>query len=124
MAPEIREGRVYDGIQVDLFSLGVIVYQIVQGTSPFSAATKDDLYYSQLVSRQTDTFFELLNAQHLSAEFKDLVSRLLAYDASRRLSIDELRSHPWLCQKIVIIDIQAPSKKFKSNSKNFVIKGE
>ena len=29
MAPEIREGKVYRGTEVDLFSVGVIVYQLV-----------------------------------------------------------------------------------------------
>ena len=46
MAPEIHEGKVYHGTEVDLFSVGVIAYQIVQGKSPFFTATKDDLFYS------------------------------------------------------------------------------
>jgi serine/threonine protein kinase len=29
MAPEIKEGKTYDGTQIDLFSMGVIIFIIV-----------------------------------------------------------------------------------------------
>ena len=35
MAPEIREGRVYNGKMSDVFSIGVILFIIVQGLFPF-----------------------------------------------------------------------------------------
>ena len=35
MAPEIKEGKVYDGRQTDIFSLGVILWIITQGIFPF-----------------------------------------------------------------------------------------
>ena len=39
MAPEIHAGKVYHGAEIDMFSIGVILFQIVQGTSPFFTAT-------------------------------------------------------------------------------------
>ena len=38
MAPEIKEGKVYDGKQIDMFSTGVILFIIVQGIFPFKEA--------------------------------------------------------------------------------------
>ena len=38
MAPEIREGKVYNGKKVDTFALGVIIFIIVQGNFPFVMA--------------------------------------------------------------------------------------
>ena len=38
MAPEIKEGKVYDGAKSDLFSVGVILFMIVQGSFPFIEA--------------------------------------------------------------------------------------
>ena len=35
MAPEIREGKTYDGVKIDTFSLGVILFIIVRGFFPF-----------------------------------------------------------------------------------------
>ena len=35
MAPEIKEGKTYDGRSIDIFSTGVILWIIVQGIFPF-----------------------------------------------------------------------------------------
>lgn len=38
MAPEIKEGKSYDGRKTDIFSFGVILFVIVHGIFPFSEA--------------------------------------------------------------------------------------
>lgn len=35
MAPEIKEGKIYDGQKIDMFSVGVILFIIVNGIFPF-----------------------------------------------------------------------------------------
>jgi len=35
-APEINEGKLYDGMHVDMFALGVILFIIVKGNLPFA----------------------------------------------------------------------------------------
>lgn len=45
---------------------------------------------------QVDTYFEKVNGNGLSADFKDLITRLFSYDGSKRYTIEELKSHPWL----------------------------
>ena len=45
MAPEIKEHKVYDGRQADIFSAGVILFIIVQGIFPFSDALTDNEHY-------------------------------------------------------------------------------
>merc|ERR1712060_666077 len=42
MAPEIKEGKQYKGTQVDMFSIGVILFIIVQGIFPFKEARKEE----------------------------------------------------------------------------------
>ena len=49
MAPEIKLGRKYDGKQVDVFSLGVILFIIVVGIFPFQQARADDYFYKLLL---------------------------------------------------------------------------
>ena len=49
MAPEIKEGKTYKGTQVDLFSLGVILFIIVQGIFPFKEARKEEFFYQLLM---------------------------------------------------------------------------
>jgi len=96
MAPEIKEGKNYDGTQVDLFSTGVILFIIVQGIFPFKEARKEEYFYNLLMTGQIETYFEKVNGQNLSADFKDLILRLFSFDGNKRYTVEELKSHPWM----------------------------
>lgn len=96
MAPEIKESKTYDGTQVDLFSVAVILFIIVQGIFPFKEARKEEFFYNLLMTGQVQTYFEKVNGNGLSADFKDIIVRLFSYDPSKRYNIEELKSHPWL----------------------------
>lgn len=50
MAPEIKEGKTYNGTQIDLFSVGVILFIIVQGIFPFKEARKEEYFYNLLMT--------------------------------------------------------------------------
>ena len=50
MAPEIKEKKVYDGRHTALFSVGVIVFIIVNGCFPFQEAKVDEYYYNLLLT--------------------------------------------------------------------------
>lgn len=45
MAPEIKEYKQYKGKQVDMFSIGVILFIIVKGCFPFREARTTDYFY-------------------------------------------------------------------------------
>lgn len=90
MAPEIKENKQYDGRQVDVFSLGVVLFVIVQGTFPFQEAKGDDYYYNLLMNGQIEKYFEKTQAKDLSPEFKDLVVKLFSHDASKRPTVREI----------------------------------
>jgi len=49
MAPEIKEGKTYKGQNVDMFSIGVILFIIVQGIFPFKEARKKEYFYNLLL---------------------------------------------------------------------------
>lgn len=96
MAPEIKEGKQYNGTQVDLFSFGVILFIIVQGIFPFKEARTEEYFYNLICTGQTDLYFNKTNATGLSAEFKDLILALFSFDGAKRPSISQIRQHPWL----------------------------
>lgn len=96
MAPEIKEGKTYSGTQVDLFSMGVILFIIVQGIFPFKEARPEEYFYNLLLSDQHDLYFQKVNGQGLSAEFKDLILALFSYDPAKRPTTSQLRAHPWM----------------------------
>lgn len=96
MAPEIKEGKTYKGTQVDLFSLGVILFIIVQGIFPFKEARKEEYFYSLLLNGKIDTYFQKVNGNALSPAFKDLILKLFAYDGDMRPTIEQFRAHDWM----------------------------
>lgn len=96
MAPEIKEGKVYDGKEIDMFSTGVILFIIVQGIFPFKEAKKDEYFYSLLLKGDFDTYWKKTGGQGLSSEFKDLILKLFSYDGKQRPSVAEIRAHPWM----------------------------
>lgn len=73
MAPEIKEGKTYDGKKIDIFSTGVILFIIVQGIFPFKEAKKDEFFYKLIIENKLDTYWKKVGGQSLSSEFKDLI---------------------------------------------------
>lgn len=86
MAPEIKERKTYKGTQVDLFSLGVILFIIVQGIFPFKEARKEEYFYGLILNGRLDTYWNKVNGNNLSASFKELILSLFSYDGNNRLT--------------------------------------
>jgi serine/threonine protein kinase len=96
MAPEIKEGKTYDGVAIDLFSTAVILFIIVQGIFPFKEAKKDEYFYNLILKGDMDTYWKKTGGQSLSKEFKDLIIKMFSYDGKKRPTISEIRAHPWM----------------------------
>ena len=73
MAPEIKKGLVYDGREVDIFSVAVIFFIIVHGIFPFKEATEEDSYYKLIASGNLKQYWEKVAGRRLSEGFKDLL---------------------------------------------------
>lgn len=71
-----------------MFSMGVILFIIVQGIFPFKEARKEEYFYNLLLTGQIDTYFSKVNGQGLSDDFKDLILRFFAYDGEQRPTIE------------------------------------
>lgn len=66
MAPEIKQGKVYSGKQIDMFSFSVITFIIVQGIFPFKEARPEEYFYNLLNTGQTDLYWQKVNGSNLS----------------------------------------------------------
>jgi serine/threonine protein kinase len=112
MAPEIKEGKTYDGVQIDLFSTAVILFIIVQGIFPFKEAKKDEYFYNLILKGDLETYWKKTGGQKLSPEFKDLIIKMFSYDGSKRPTVDEIKNHPWMQ---VPIDMKQMRENILSN---------
>ena len=96
MAPEIKEGIVYDGKQTDVFSIGVILFIIVMGIFPFKEAKKDEYFFALLHNKKHDKYWRKVGGENLSHDFKDLVTKIFSYEGKSRPTIEDIKKHPWM----------------------------
>ncbi|KAG8384667.1 hypothetical protein BUALT_Bualt04G0141800 [Buddleja alternifolia] len=87
-APEVISGKLYAGPDVDVWSCGVILYALLCGTLPF-----DDENIPNLFKKIKGGIYTL--PSHLSAGARDLIPRMLIVDPMKRITIPEIRAHPW-----------------------------
>lgn len=102
MAPEILERKAYNGQSTDLFSCGIILFIFVYGRPPFARADLANSHYVNIVNRNWERFWRFHSCGNVSKGsqgFKDLIQKMLAYDPSERLSMDEIRNHPWVLEE-------------------------
>ena len=87
-APEVISGKLYSGPEVDVWSCGVILYALLCGSLPF-----DDESIPNLFKKIKGGIYSL--PSHLSPGARDLISRMLFVDPLKRITMAEIRHHPW-----------------------------
>eukprot|EP00542_Grammatophora_oceanica_P017530 CAMPEP_0194030052 /NCGR_PEP_ID=MMETSP0009_2-20130614/3654_1 /TAXON_ID=210454 /ORGANISM="Grammatophora oceanica, Strain CCMP 410" /LENGTH=677 /DNA_ID=CAMNT_0038669915 /DNA_START=104 /DNA_END=2137 /DNA_ORIENTATION=- len=92
-APEVISGHLYAGPEVDVWSCGVILYALLCGSLPF-----DDESIPNLFRKIKSGMYSL--PTHLSQLAKNLIPRMLEVDPMKRITIPEIRLHPWFQHKL------------------------
>lgn len=100
MAPEIHLKMSYNGPTIDLFAAGIILFILYAGTPPFSRADPRDEFYKFICTNKHEGFWKSHlkhkpNSQFFSEGFKSLMNSMLAFDPTQRLSLSEIKAHPW-----------------------------
>ena len=88
MAPEIIKGLSYTN-KVDVWALGVLLYELTHGYPPFTA--KNDSDKSRLIRKGNFKFED-----NISAECRDLVRSILRISPEARPSLGSILKHPWI----------------------------
>uniref|UniRef100_A0A673MM53 non-specific serine/threonine protein kinase n=1 Tax=Sinocyclocheilus rhinocerous TaxID=307959 RepID=A0A673MM53_9TELE len=90
-APELFEGKEYDGPKVDIWSLGVVLYVLVCGALPFDGSTLQNLRARVLSGKFRIPFF-------MSTDCEYLIRHMLVLEPSRRLSMEQICKNKWMRQ--------------------------
>lgn len=92
MAPELQRNEAYTE-KADLWSIGVILFEMVAGTPPFIAQTRDLL--KQAIDRGVIRFPPNVK---LSLACQNLIYSLLIQDAHKRIEWADFFNHPFIEQ--------------------------
>jgi len=88
-APEVFLGQKYIGPEVDIWSLGVVLYVLVCGALPFDGGNLQILRDRVLSGRFRIPYF-------LSVECESLIRKMLVVDANKRFSLWQVKRHRWM----------------------------
>ena len=81
-APEIFQNHPYDGYKADIFSLGQLLFSIINKINGFKSSSNNDHYYSLIRNNHLNAYWNIgpLHNINPSNEFKNLFVRMVAYD--------------------------------------------
>jgi len=96
MSPEIyQNSEPFDAFSVDMWAAGVILFLMLTGFPPWErACTTDERFHYMTAGYLVQMLTEWKIG--LSSDAMDLLQRMLFLDPKDRLSLDQVRAHPWM----------------------------
>ncbi|XP_078262642.1 MAP/microtubule affinity-regulating kinase 3a isoform X6 [Rhinoraja longicauda] len=88
-APELFQGKKYDGPEVDVWSLGVILYTLVSGSLPFDGQNLKELRERVLRGKYRIPFY-------MSTDCENLLKRFLVLNPSKRGTLEQIMKDRWI----------------------------
>jgi serine/threonine protein kinase len=95
LAPEmIQEGHKHDE-KVDIWSIGVLIYELCTGKSPFScSANEGDLSNENIKKNIINGYYRI--PKNLSEDCLSIIKNILKLKPNERLTVEQILNHPWI----------------------------
>nr|GEY92327.1 serine/threonine-protein kinase OXI1-like [Tanacetum cinerariifolium] len=98
VSPEMIQGNGHD-YAVDWWCLGIVLYEMLYGTTPFRGINRKETFY-RILSKTPELVGE-------PTSLRDLIRRLLEKDPTQRISVNEIKGHDFFkgvdWEKVVMI---------------------
>ncbi|KFO18986.1 MAP/microtubule affinity-regulating kinase 4 [Fukomys damarensis] len=88
-APELFQGKKYDGPEVDIWSLGVILYTLVSGSLPFDGHNLKELRERVLRGKYRVPFY-------MSTDCESVLRRFLVLNPAKRCTLEQIMKDKWI----------------------------
>ena len=87
-SPEMVAGKKYNGFKIDIWATGIILYAMLCGYLPFEDKNNDDLFKKILECK-------VKYPSYVGEKSKDLIKKILVNDPEKRITIPEIKRHPF-----------------------------
>ncbi|CAI0375321.1 unnamed protein product [Linum tenue] len=99
IAPEVLSRREYDGKLADVWSCGVTLYVMLVGAYPFEDQD-DPKNFRKTINRIMAVQYKIPDYVHISQDCRHLISRIFVANPLKRVTIKEIKSHPWFLKNL------------------------
>ncbi|KAF8013965.1 hypothetical protein BT93_I1739 [Corymbia citriodora subsp. variegata] len=99
IAPEVLCRREYDGKMADVWSCGATLYVMLVGAYPFEDPG-DPKNFRKTINRILGVQYKIPDYVHISPDCRHLLSCIFVANPSRRITIKEIKSHPWFLKNL------------------------
>ncbi|KDO81023.1 hypothetical protein CISIN_1g019628mg [Citrus sinensis] len=101
IAPEVLTKKEYDGKIADVWSCGVTLYVMLVGAYPFEDP-EDPKNFRKTIGRILSVHYSFPDYVRVSLECKHLLSRIFVANSEKRITIPEIKNHPWFLRNLPI----------------------
>jgi len=103
-SPEICLGLSYIGPEVDVWSLGCVLYALVLGEPPFHHDPRDPDRTKAYITSAAYTI-----PRRSTREFQDLLAKILVIDPKKRITLKDIKNHPWVKNQTLLTSFKQSS---------------
>ncbi|WOK93345.1 serine/threonine-protein kinase SAPK2 isoform X2 [Canna indica] len=101
IAPEVLQRREYDGKIADVWSCGVTLYVMLVGAYPFEDP-EDPRNFRKTLGRILSAQYSTPDYVRVSMECWHLLSRIFVANPEQRITVHEIKVHPWFLKNLPI----------------------
>ncbi|XP_009620689.1 serine/threonine-protein kinase SAPK1-like isoform X2 [Nicotiana tomentosiformis] len=117
IAPEVLSRKEYDGKTADVWSCGVTLYVMLVGAYPFEDPD-DPRNFRKTLTRILSVQYSIPYYVRVSKECKHLLSQIFVADPEKRITMEEIKKHPWFLKNLPIEFIEGEEASLQTNGEN------